>query len=165
MVFGQPGSGGADEIRELGRYGVEDGGSNSYTVKPEVPCCHEAPEIAEGSASPDVEAALEWHLTIEIDDRDGHGEIEEDHGGDPSQSLGPAEPGSNSHPRAADHAEDLREDKVAEAELTLETIGADCRRRLFLGHGSGMVAQRGGSAVVFLEGRSKKSAKARFRRS
>ena len=113
MVFRQPCGGGADEVGELSGDGVEDGGGDGDAVEPEVPCGHEAAEVAEGGARPDVEAAFERHLAVEIDDGDGHGEVEEDHGGDPGEGLGAAKTGGDAYPGAADDAEDLREDEVA----------------------------------------------------
>jgi hypothetical protein len=117
VVFGEPGGGGTDEVGELGGDGVEDGGGDGDAVDPEVPGGHEAAAISEGGASPDVEAALKGHLAVEVDDGDGHGEVEEEHGGDPGEGLGAAKTGGDADPGAADDAEDLREDEVAETEL------------------------------------------------
>jgi hypothetical protein len=158
VVFGEPGCCGADEVRELGGDGVEDGGGDGDAVDPEVPGGHEAAEISEGGASPDVEAAFERHLTVEIDDGDGHGEIEEEHGGDPGEGLCAAKAGGDAYPGAADDAEDLREDEVAETKLAVEGVGAglvlgwstglwDGRG---CGHLLGMVAQCGAKATGFL---------------
>ena len=120
VVFRKPCGGGADEVRELGGNGVEDRGGDGDAVEPEIPGGHEAAEIAECGACPDVEAAFKGHLAVEVDDGYRHGQVEEDHGGDPSQCLGAAEAGGDSHPGAADDAEHLREDKIAETELAVE---------------------------------------------
>ena len=110
VVLRKPRGGGADEVGELGGDRVEDRGGDGDAVEPEVPRGHKAAEVAEGPAGPDVEAAFERHLAVEIDDGDGHGEVEEDHGRDPRKSLGAAEAGSDADPGAAYDAEDLRED-------------------------------------------------------
>jgi hypothetical protein len=162
VIFGEPGGAGADEVGELGGDGVEDGGGNGDAVEPEVPGGHKAPEISEGGAGPDVEATFEGHLAIEVDDGDGHGEIEEEHGGDPGEGLGAAKTSGDADPRAADHAEDLREDEVAETEPAGEGVGAglvfDRGTGLCTGlwdgrgcgHLLGMVAQCGAAAMGFL---------------
>ncbi len=62
VIFGEPRGGGADEVGEFGGDGVEDGGGDGDAVDPEVPGGHEAAEISEGGAGPDVEAAFERHL-------------------------------------------------------------------------------------------------------
>ena len=68
MVFRQPRRDGTDEVGQFGGDSVEDGCGDSDAVEPEVPCGHEAAEIAERGARPDVEAAFERHLAVEIDD-------------------------------------------------------------------------------------------------
>ena len=153
VVFGQPGGGGADEVGELGGDGVEDGGGDGDAVEPEVPCGHEAAEIAECGAGPDVEAAFEGHLAVEIDDGDGHGEIEEDHGGDPGDGLGAAQTGGDADPGAADDAEDLGEDEVAETKLSVQAGLAGLLSGRSCGHVLGMVAQSGRGARSFLGAR------------
>ena len=95
-------------------------GGDGDAVEPEVPRGHEAAEVAECGAGPDVEAAFERHLAVEVDDGDGHGQVEEDHGGDPGEGLGAAKSGGDADPGAADDAEDLREDEVAETEPAVE---------------------------------------------
>lgn len=136
-VFGKPCSGGADEVGDFRRHGVEDGGDDRDAIDPEVPRGEEAAEVAEGLARPDIEAALEWHGAVEADDRCRHGDVEDKHGGDPGDGLRGAESASDADPGSADDAENLREDEIAEAEGPVERLAAGVRRmRSTLGHGS-----------------------------
>jgi len=147
VVFGQPRGGGADEVGEFGGDGVEDGGGDGDAVEPEVPRGHKAASVAECGAGPDVEAAFEGHLVVEVDDGDRHREVEDDHGGDPGDGLGAAKPGGDADPAATDDTEDLREDEVAEAEPAVKTGLWSGRSRE---HVLGMVAQSGETSIIFL---------------
>ena len=98
MVFGEPGCAWADEVGELGGDAVENLHCDDDAVDPEVPCGHEAAEVSEGGAGPDVEAAFEWHDAVEADDGGGAGEIEERHSGDPGEGLSAAQSGGDSYP-------------------------------------------------------------------
>jgi hypothetical protein len=141
VIFGQPRCGRADEVGEFGRNGVQNGGGDGDAVEPEVPCGHEAAEVAKGRAGPDVEASFKRHLTVEIDDADRHGKVEDHHGGDPGEGLCSAEPGGDAYPRATDHAKDLRENEVSQAK---PAVKAGLWSRRSCGHVLGMVAQEGG---------------------
>jgi len=127
MIFRQPGCGGADEVGELGGDGVEDGRGDGDSVEPDIPGGHESAEIAECPTRPDIEAAFERHLAVEVDDRYGHRQIEENHGADPGDRLCPAEPGSDANPGASDDAKYLREDEVAKTERAMKTRLICCR--------------------------------------
>ncbi len=97
-------------------------------VGPEVPGGEEADAVAEGCAGPDVEAAFERHLAVEVEDGDRHGQVEERHGAEPDDGLRASEAGGDADPCAADDAEDLREDEVAQTKLPLQAMARRFQR-------------------------------------
>jgi len=112
----------SDEVGELSGNGVEDGRGNGDAVKPDVPRGEESTQVAECAMGPDVEPPFERHDPVQSDYRCGHGNVEEQHGGDPHCRLGAAEAGGDSYPRASDDAENLREHEIAQAELTVKVM-------------------------------------------
>ena len=122
VVFGQPSGARADHVGELFGDLEEDGGDGGHAVGPDVPRGHEAGGVSEGGASPDVEAAFEGHLAVEVIDADGHRQVEHEHRGDPHDGLRAAEAGGDAHPGAADDGEDLGEDQVAQGKLPREPV-------------------------------------------
>src|SRR5215469_16735565 len=92
---------------------------------------------------PHVETAFERHLTIEADDRGGHGKIKREHGAEPEEHLRTAQPRGHSHPRTTHHAQNLGQHQIAETKLAPQSIlylGLDLRS----GHRVKMVAHRAG---------------------
>ena len=128
VVVRDPGGGGADHEGELAGELEEQDGDDEEAVGPDVPGGEEADGVAEGAASPDVEAAFEGHLAVEEVDGDGHGRVEDGEGEEPDEGLRVAETGGEAYPGAADDGEHLREDEVAEGELAREMVVAGgCR--------------------------------------
>ena len=83
---------------------------------------------------PDVEAAFQGPNPVEVDNGCCHREVENDHGGDPGQSLGPAKSRGDPHPRAADNAQDLRQNQIAQSQPAVKMV-LTCRRRIDLAMG------------------------------
>ena len=65
---------------------------------------------------PDVETAFEWPDPVEANHRGRQGNVEDEHGGDPGQSLRAAETRGDPHPGTPNDAEDLRENQVAQSQ-------------------------------------------------
>ena len=122
MAFGNPGGAGADHEGEFAGDLEEDGGDGGDAVDPDVPGGEETDGVAEGAAGPDVEAAFEGELAVEVVDGYGHGRVEDGEGEEPDEGLGVAETGGEAYPGASDDGEDLREDEVAEGELAREMV-------------------------------------------
>src|SRR5205823_1773689 len=72
---------------------------------------------------PLVEAPLERHRAIEMDDDRGRGEIEEHDGGEPEENVGRPLLCRHPDPWKADDEQDLCEDEIGQAEL-LAKLGA-----------------------------------------
>jgi hypothetical protein len=122
VVVGDPGGGGADHEGELAGELEEEKGDDDEAVSPDVPGGEEAEGVAEGAAGPDVEAAFEGHLAVEVIDGGSHGQVEGGEGEEPDEGLGVAEAGGETDPGAADDGEDLGEDEVAQRELAREVV-------------------------------------------
>jgi hypothetical protein len=116
MILGKSCCGGANEVGKLARCGIEDGRSDGNPIHPQIPGRQKTAQVTVRTMGPDVETAFQWPDPVEANNRGGHRKVEDDHGGDPSESLGAAKARGDPHPRAANDAEDLRQNQVAESQ-------------------------------------------------
>jgi hypothetical protein len=117
MVLRQARGARADQVSELGRNLKQHGRHARERVSPNVPGGHEPHEIAIGFSRPDVQAALERHVPVQVIDRHRHRRIEKGKGEQPDDQLCPADPGSDPDPGAAHDDQHLRKDEIAQAQL------------------------------------------------
>ena len=92
------------------------------TVHPQVPGSKETTQVTERPVCPDVEAAFQWPDSVEADNGGRHRNVEDQHGGDPGESLCAAKARGDSNPGTANNAEDLRQNQIAQSQPALKLV-------------------------------------------
>ena len=103
--------------------GIEDG------EQPQVPRDEEPGQLVEPELRPLVQAALERHQAIQVDDDDRRRDVEEHDRREPEDDVRRTELRRDTHPREPDDEEDLREGEIGQPELTFEFDGRIAHRR------------------------------------
>ncbi len=98
MILWKSCRGGANEVGKLGRNGIEDGSGDGNRIHPQVPRSKKTAQVTVRAMSPDVETAFQWPDPVEADNRGRHRKVEDDHGGDPGQSLRAAKARGDPYP-------------------------------------------------------------------
>ena len=109
------------------------------TVGPYIPRGQEAQGIAKGPPGPDVQAALQRHLAVQVEHRDRHRQVEQPKSNEPGDELCPAQTGSDAHPRAAHHGQNLGQHQVAQAHLLGQMVNLGFAPGVCTGNCAGLI--------------------------
>ena len=110
-----------NDVDDILRYLEADLGGVKNGQEPEVPSDEKTDGIVKPELCPLVNAALERHSAVEIDDHHRRGEVKKKDRAEPEDDVRRALFGGNADPRQADDEQDLGKDKVGQAELFLNS--------------------------------------------